>query len=76
MYLISTKTNIVNPPLDAQGNTKGWSCSGSLGFENPRQTTNAGYICFLLTSGPSMVKPVQALDVVTMMCVSADAGLR
>ena len=39
IYISSTKNNTIITLIDGQGNTKGWSCSGSLGFKNARKST-------------------------------------
>ena len=39
IYISSTKNNTILTLVDIQGNTKGWSCSGSLGFKNARKST-------------------------------------
>ena len=39
IYCLATKNNTVLTLIDTKGNTKGWSCSGSLGFKNARKST-------------------------------------
>ena len=39
VYCNSTKNNTILSLVDTKGNTKGWSCSGSLGFKNARKST-------------------------------------
>lgn len=39
IYISSTKNNTILTLIDTKGNTKGWSCSGSLGFKNARKST-------------------------------------
>lgn len=39
VYCNSTKNNTILSLIDTKGNTKGWSCSGSLGFKNARKST-------------------------------------
>ncbi len=39
IYISSTKNNTILTLVDTKGNTKGWSCSGSLGFKNARKST-------------------------------------
>lgn len=39
IYCNSTKNNTILTLIDTKGNTKGWSCSGSLGFKNARKST-------------------------------------
>ena len=39
LYISSTKNNTILTLIDTNGNTKGWSCSGSLGFKNARKST-------------------------------------
>ena len=39
IYCNSTKNNTILSLIDTEGNTKGWSCSGSLGFKNARKST-------------------------------------
>ena len=39
VYISSTKNNTILTLIDTNGNTKGWSCSGSLGFKNARKST-------------------------------------
>ena len=39
VYVSSTKNNTIITLIDSKGNTKGWSCSGSLGFKNARKST-------------------------------------
>ena len=39
IYCNSTKNNTILSLIDTKGNTKGWSCSGSLGFKNARKST-------------------------------------
>ena len=39
IYISSTKNNTIITLIDSKGNTKGWSCSGSLGFKNARKST-------------------------------------
>ena len=39
IYISSTKNNTILTLIDTKGNTKGWNCSGSLGFKNARKST-------------------------------------
>ena len=39
IYISTTKNNTIITLIDSKGNTKGWSCSGSLGFKNARKST-------------------------------------
>lgn len=39
LYISSTKNNTILTLIDTNNNTKGWSCSGSLGFKNARKST-------------------------------------
>lgn len=39
LYISSTKNNTILTLIDTNNNTKGYSCSGSLGFKNARQST-------------------------------------
>ena len=39
IYISSTKNNTIITLIDKKGDTKGWSCSGSLGFKNARKST-------------------------------------
>lgn len=39
IYISTTKNNTIITLIDTKGNTKGWSCSGSLGFKNARKST-------------------------------------
>ena len=39
IYVSSTKNNTIITLVDNKNNTKGWSCSGSLGFKNARKST-------------------------------------
>jgi len=39
LYISSTKNNTIYTLIDTNNNTKGWSCSGSLGFKNARKST-------------------------------------
>ena len=39
IYCNATKNNTTLTLVDTKGNTKGWSCSGSLGFKNARKST-------------------------------------
>jgi len=39
IYISTTKNNTILTLVDTKGNTKGWSCSGSLGFKNARKST-------------------------------------
>ena len=39
IYCNATKNNTILTLIDTKGNTKGWSCSGSLGFKNARKST-------------------------------------
>ena len=39
VYCNATKNNTILTLIDTKGNTKGWSCSGSLGFKNARKST-------------------------------------
>nr|ABX82560.1 ribosomal protein S11 [Trebouxia aggregata] len=39
LYISSTKNNTILTLIDINGNTKGWGCSGSLGFKNARKST-------------------------------------
>ena len=39
IYVSSTKNNTIITLIDKKGDTKGWSCSGSLGFKNARKST-------------------------------------
>ena len=39
IYCLATKNNTILTLIDTKGNTKGWSCSGSLGFKNARKST-------------------------------------
>lgn len=39
IYISSTKNNTIITLVDNKNNTKGWSCSGSMGFKNARKST-------------------------------------
>lgn len=39
IYISSTKNNTIITLADNKNNTKGWSCSGSMGFKNARKST-------------------------------------
>jgi len=39
IHINSTKNNTILTLVDGKGYTKGWSCSGSLGFKNARKST-------------------------------------
>ncbi|RYX99185.1 MAG: 30S ribosomal protein S11 [Cyanobacteriota bacterium] len=39
IYISTTKNNTIITLIDNKGSTKGWSCSGSLGFKNARKST-------------------------------------
>ena len=39
IYISTTKNNTILTLIDTKGNTKGCSCSGSLGFKNARKST-------------------------------------
>ena len=39
IYVSTTKNNTIITLVDNKNNTKGWSCSGSLGFKNARKST-------------------------------------
>ena len=39
LYISSTKNNTILTLIDTNNNTKGWNCSGSLGFKNARKST-------------------------------------
>ena len=39
IYCNATKNNTILTLVDTKGNTRGWSCSGSLGFKNARKST-------------------------------------
>ena len=57
IYCNSTKNNTILTLVDTKGYTKGWSCSGSLGFKNARKsTTYAGQ-----AAAESIVKKAKVL---------------
>lgn len=57
LYISSTKNNTILTLIDTNGNTKGWSCSGSLGFKNARKSTTYA----AQAAAESMVKKAKIL---------------
>ena len=57
LYISSTKNNTILTLIDINGNTKGWSCSGSLGFKNARKSTTYA----AQAAAESMVKKAKIL---------------
>lgn len=57
LYISSTKNNTILTLIDINGNTKGWSCSGSLGFKNARKSTTYA----AQAAAESMVKKARIL---------------
>ena len=57
LYVSSTKNNTILTLIDINGNTKGWSCSGSLGFKNARKSTTYA----AQAAAESMVKKAKIL---------------
>lgn len=57
IYCNTTKNNTILTLVDSKGNTKGWSCSGSLGFKNARKSTTYA----AQAAAESVVKKARAL---------------
>ena len=57
VYISSTKNNTILTLIDTKGNTKGWNCSGSLGFKNARKSTTYA----AQAAAESMVKKAKTL---------------
>ena len=57
IYISSTKNNTILTLIDTKGNTKGWDCSGSLGFKNARKSTTYA----AQAAAESMVKKAKTL---------------
>ena len=57
IYCNSTKNNTILTLVDTKGHTKGWSCSGSLGFKNARKSTTYA----AQAAAESIVKKAKAL---------------
>lgn len=57
LYISSTKNNTILTLIDTNNNTKGWSCSGSLGFKNARKSTTYA----AQAAAESMVKKAKIL---------------
>lgn len=57
IYCNSTSNNTILTLVDTRGNTKGWSCSGSLGFKNARKST----LYAAQAAAESVVKKAKAL---------------
>ena len=57
IYCNSTKNNTILTLIDTKGNTKGWSCSGSLGFKNARKSTTYA----AQAAAESIIKKAKAL---------------
>ena len=57
LYCSSTKNNTILTLIDTFGNTKGWGCSGGLGFKNARKSTTYA----AQAAAESMVKKVRVL---------------
>jgi len=59
LYISSTKNNTILTLIDTNNNTKGWSCSGSLGFKNARKSTTYA----AQAAAESMVKKAKILGI-------------
>ena len=57
LYISSTKNNTILTLVDTKGNTKGWGCTGSLGFKNARKSTTYA----AQAAAESMVKKARVL---------------
>ena len=57
IYCNATKNNTILTLVDTKGDTKGWSCSGSLGFKNARKSTTYA----AQAAAESLVKKARAL---------------
>ena len=57
LYCSSTKNNTILTLIDTKGNTKGWGCSGGLGFKNARKSTTYA----AQAAAESMVKKARVL---------------
>lgn len=57
IHVNSTKNNTILTLIDTKGNTKGWNCSGSLGFKNARKSTTYA----AQAAAESMVKKAKTL---------------
>ena len=57
LYCSSTKNNTILTLTDTKGNTKGWGCSGGLGFKNARKSTTYA----AQAAAESMIKKAKVL---------------